>query len=317
MLVRRWLRQRGVVSLRHIKEPDCRAFDNAADMSNLDKACHVTSLPARPGKVMLVGAGPGDPDLLTVKAARVIASASLVLYDRLVSPQVLALIAPTADRIDVGKECARHTLPQEAIIELMLRFALGGRDVVRLKGGDPYVFGRGGEEAEALAHAGIAFEVVPGISAAQGAAAACGIPLTHRDHAARVVWVSGHRRDDAADVCDLDWPTLAQPRQTVVVYMGLGALPVISSRLIEHGLDPSTPAAIVEQATLAAQRTVTGTVQSLPALALAAGVRSPALILIGGVVGMRAVLDAGSQRAAAAGTAMAPRRARSLALAVG
>jgi uroporphyrin-III C-methyltransferase len=272
------------------------------------------AVPLRAGTVTLVGAGPGDPDLLTVKAARAIASASLVLYDRLVSPQILALLPAGADRIDVGKQSAHHTLPQEAIIELMLSLARGGRDVVRLKGGDPYIFGRGGEEAEALARAGLPFEVIPGITAAQGAAAACGIPLTHRDHAARVVWVSGHRRDDSADAHDLDWPALARPGQTLVVYMGLAALPVISDRLIRHGLDPLTPAAIVERATLADQRTVTGTVQSLPALARAAGVRSPALILIGAVVGLHNVLAAG---APTAGKATTSRRAASLALAAG
>lgn len=248
----------------------------------------------RPGTVTLVGAGPGDPDLLTVKAARAIASASLVLYDRLVSPEILALLPSGADRIDVGKESSHHTLPQDAIVELLVRLARSGRAVLRLKGGDPYIFGRGGEEAEALARAGIPFEVVPGISAAQGAAAACGIPLTHRDHASRVVWVTGHRRGDADDADELDWRSLAQPDQTLVVYMGLAALPVIAARLIEHGLDPGTPAAIVERATLAAQRTVTGTVRTLPALARAADVRSPALIVIGTVVGMRAVLDARS-----------------------
>ncbi len=283
-------------------------------MSNLEQTRHFSppAVPLRPGTVTLVGAGPGDPDLLTVKAARAIAAATVVLYDRLVSPAVLALIPRAADRIDVGKENGRHTLPQEAIIELMLRLARSGRPVVRLKGGDPYIFGRGGEEAEALARAGIPFEVIPGISAAQGAAAACGIPLTHRDHAARVVWVSGHRRDDSADASDLDWPALAQPGQTLVVYMGLGALPAISAQLIHHGLDPQTPAAIVEHATLVEQRTVTGTVESLPALARAAGVRSPALILIGAVVGLRALLDPAAPSVAATWSS---RRAASLALA--
>jgi len=285
-------------------------------MTNAEQTCRSQprAVPLRPGTVTLVGAGPGDPDLLTVKALRAIESATVVLYDRLVSPAVLALIPRAADRIDVGKESARHTLPQEAIIELLIRLARSGRPVVRLKGGDPYIFGRGGEEAEALARAGIPFEVVPGISSAQGAAAACGIPLTHRDHASRVVWVSGHRRDDSVDADDLDWAALAQPGQTVVVYMGLAALPVISARLVEHGLDPQTPAAIVERATLADQRTLTGTVQSLPALAKAAGVRSPALILIGAVVGLRDVLAAGAPSAAQARPAP---RAPSLAIAVG
>jgi uroporphyrin-III C-methyltransferase len=269
-------------------------------MTSLHETLHLSRAPAKaqPATVTLVGAGPGDPDLLTVKAARAIASAPLVLYDRLVSPEIIALLPPAADRIDVGKESARHTLPQDAIIELMVRLARSGRAVLRLKGGDPYIFGRGGEEVEALARAGIPFEVVPGITAAQGAAAACGIPLTHRDHASRVVWVTGHHRGDVDETRALDWNVLAQPGQTLVVYMGLAALPAISARLIEHGLDPRTPAAIVERATTTAQRTVTGTVQTLPALARAADVRSPALILVGAVVGMRDVLDA---RLAAAG----------------
>ena len=264
----------------------------------------------RPALVTLVGAGPGDPELLTVKAARAIAAAKIVLYDRLVSAPVLALIPRDAQRIDVGKESARLTLPQEAIIELMLRLAKSGRPVLRLKGGDPYIFGRGGEEAEALAAAGVPFAVIPGISAAQGAAAAVGIPLTHRDHAARVVWITGHLRAGAADALDLDWPSLARPGQTIVVYMGLTALPLICARLIHHGLDAHTPAALVERATLPGQRTLVGTLQSLPALAQGSSVGSPALILIGSVVGMQAVLARGglppTAKAASAPAAPAP-----------
>jgi uroporphyrin-III C-methyltransferase len=264
----------------------------------------------RPALVTLVGAGPGDPELLTVKAARAIAAAKIVLYDRLVSAPVLALIPRDAQRIDVGKESARHTLPQEAIIELMLRLAQSGRPVLRLKGGDPYIFGRGGEEAEALAAAGVPFTVIPGISAAQGAAAAAGIPLTHRDHAARVVWITGHLRAGAADALDLDWPSLARPGQTIVVYMGLAALPLICARLMHHGLDADTPAALVERATLPGQRTLVGTLQSLPALAQGSSAGSPALILIGSVVGMQAVLARGglppTAKAASAPAAPAP-----------
>ena len=240
---------------------------------------------SRPGKVMLVGAGPGDPELLTVKAAKAIAAARLVLYDHLVSRAVLELVPPEADLIYVGKESGNHTLPQEGIIAVMLRLAKSGRRVLRLKGGDPYVFGRGGEEAQALAAAGVPFEVIPGISAAQGAAAAAGIPLTHRDHAEALVFATGHLRGNGAtrDV-ELDWAQLARPRQTVVIYMGVGTLPTISLQLQAHGLPGDTPAAIVERATLPDQRSVIGTLATLPELARRHDVRAPALIMIGTVV---------------------------------
>jgi uroporphyrin-III C-methyltransferase len=244
----------------------------------------------RPARVTLVGAGPGDPELLTLKAARALASARLVLYDHLVSKEVLALLPARADRVYVGKESAHHALPQDAIIELMLRLARSGRPVLRLKGGDPYTFGRGGEEAQALAEAGVPFEVIPGISAAQGAAATAGIPLTHRDHASSVLYVTGHLRADRHDSLALDWPALARERQTLVVYMGIASLPVLAAQLIHHGLASDTPAAIVERATLPTQRTLVGTLQALPALAQEHGVRSPALILIGSVVSLSAVL---------------------------
>lgn len=265
-------------------------------MSHLEPASifaeHAGSATPHPAKVTLVGAGPGDPELLTLKAARALAAARLVLYDNLVSREVLALIPPEADRVFVGKESANHSLPQEAIIELMLRLARSGRPVLRLKGGDPYTFGRGGEEAQALAEAGVPFEVVPGISAAQGAAASCGIPLTHRDHASSVHWVTGHLR--AGTELALDWPTLARPRQTLVVYMGLASLPVLAAQLIHHGLAADTPAALVERATLPGQRTIVGTLQTLPALAQDHGVKSPALILIGGVVQLQSLLAPGT-----------------------
>ncbi|HEX6267485.1 MAG TPA: uroporphyrinogen-III C-methyltransferase [Burkholderiales bacterium] len=244
----------------------------------------------RPAKVLLVGAGPGDPELLTVKAARAIASARVALYDHLVSREVLALLPAEAERIYVGKESARHTLPQDDIVALMLKLAKRGLPVLRLKGGDPYVFGRGGEEAEALAREGVPFEVIPGISAAQGAAAGAGIPLTHRDHASRLVWVTGHLKEGRPDALELDWPALARPQQTIVVYMGVASLPVLAARLVEHGLPADTPAAIVEQATLPGQRTVVGTLASLPARAKAEGVRSPALIFVGDVVRLHEVL---------------------------
>ena len=245
--------------------------------------------PSEWGRVTLVGAGPGDAELLTLKAARVLASADLVLYDNLVSSDVLGNVAVGAERIYVGKKSRNHTLPQEGIIELMVRLAQSGRSLVRLKGGDPYIFGRGGEEAEALAAAGIACDTVPGISAAQGAAAATGIPLTHRDHAAMLVFATGHLQGEEGErTVALDWAALARPRQTVVIYMGVGTLPTICTQLIAHGLPASTPAAMIERATLPGQRSIVGTLQTLPALSVAHGVHPPALIMIGDTVTLQA-----------------------------
>jgi uroporphyrin-III C-methyltransferase len=233
------------------------------------------------GRVWLVGAGPGDPDLLTVKAARVLATARVVLYDHLASAAVLALVPAHARRICVGKRDRRHTMAQEAINALLVRLAAEGNDVVRLKGGDPYIFGRGGEEAMALAEAGIAFEVVPGITSAQGMAAYAGMPLTHREHASSVVFATGHLREGGAAP---DWAVLARPRQTVVIYMGLGGLATICRELVLHGLPADTPAAVVERATRPGQRVVTGTLLTLPTLASAQEVAAPALIVVGEVV---------------------------------
>lgn len=258
----------------------------------------VANVPPRPGTVLLVGAGPGDPELLTVRAARALRRARLVLYDHHVSREVLRLVPEDADLLYVGKESGRHTLPQESITELMVRLARSGKSLVRLKGGDPYVFGRGGEEAEALAVAGVPFEVVPGISAAQGMAACAGMPLTHRDHAASVVFATGHLRDGtrhggggAACAVDLDWPALARPRQTVVIYMGVATLPVICAQLVAHGLPADTPAAVVERATLPEQRSIVGTLATLPSLAQAHAARAPALIVVGSVVSLHAALS--------------------------
>ncbi|WP_310564854.1 uroporphyrinogen-III C-methyltransferase [Hydrogenophaga sp.] len=241
-----------------------------------------------PGTVTLLGAGPGDPELLTVKAVKALQAASLVLYDHLVSPAVLDHLSPSAERIYVGKESSRHTLPQDDIIELMLRLARSGRSLLRLKGGDGYIFGRGGEEAQALAAEGIPFTVIPGLTAAQGAAASVGIPLTHRDHAASLVLATGHLRDGQG--LDMDWAMLARPRQTVVLYMGVNNLPEICRQLVAHGLPGDTPAALVEKATLPDERCITGTVAELPSLALRHQVRPPALIMIGSVVSVRAQL---------------------------
>ena len=267
-----------------------RGANASIPMSDLHEALHLTTA-RRAAKVTLVGAGPGDPELLTIKAAKALAAASLVLYDHLVGKEVLELLPKSADRIYVGKESGHHTLSQDGIIDLMLRLARSGKPVLRLKGGDPYIFGRGGEEVQALAAAGVPFEVIPGISAAQGAAAAAGMPLTHRDHAGAVVFATGHLRGkgDQRRV-DLDWTMLARPHQTVVIYMGVGTLAVICAQLIAHGLPPDTPAATIERATCADQRTVVGTLTTLPTLALLHAVKPPALIMIGAVVALHDTL---------------------------
>ncbi len=241
----------------------------------------------RPGKVWLVGAGPGDADLLTVKAARLLSNARVVLYDHLVGEGVLALVPAQARRICVGKRSRNHSLPQDEINALLVRLAAGGDDVVRLKGGDPYVFGRGAEEALALSAAGIAFEVVPGITSAQGMASYAGIPLTHRGVASSVVYVTGHCRDGGEEP---DWAALARPHQTVVIYMGLARLDTICRELMAHGLPPATPAALVEQATTPRQRVVEGALGGLPALAAQHRVAAPALVVIGEVVRLQAEL---------------------------
>ncbi len=242
----------------------------------------------RSGKVFLVGAGPGDPDLLTVKAARLLRDADVVVIDHLVSPQVLALIGPQAERIHAGKQRNHHTLKQHEINALLVSLAQQGRQVVRLKGGDPFVFGRGGEEMQELVAAGIDFEVVPGITAACGVSAYAGIPLTHRDFAQCCTFVTGHLKDGSAE---LDWAGLARPRQTVVIYMGLTALGQICEKLIEHGLPPDHPAAVVQRGTTSAQRVVTGTLADLARRVEAAGLESPALTIVGEVVKLREMPD--------------------------
>ncbi|WP_341645242.1 uroporphyrinogen-III C-methyltransferase [Thauera sp. SDU_THAU2] len=233
------------------------------------------------GCVHLVGAGPGDPELLTLKAARLIESAEAVVYDHLVSPAVLKLIPPTARRVYAGKEAGNHALPQHEINRLLVELASEGLRVVRLKGGDPFIFGRGGEEMQAVQAAGLQCEVVPGITAAAGAGAATGIPLTHREHAQTLVFATGHLKDDTVD---LDWEALARPNQTVVIYMGLGALDIICRELVFHGLPAGTPAAVIHGATTPEQRSVYSTLGKLPAAVVEAGLRPPALIIVGDVV---------------------------------
>ena len=233
------------------------------------------------GEVILVGAGPGDPELLTVKALNELQKAEVVLFDQLVSPEILALIRPEAELISVGKKAGHHSVPQEQINQLLVEQALTGKRIVRLKGGDPFMFGRGAEELETLKAAGIAYQVVPGITAAAGATAYAGIPLTHRDHAQSAVFITGHSKEDGKEP---NWASLAQSRQTLVIYMGLMRSSHIQQRLIEHGLAASTPVALIERGTTPQQRVVRGTLQELASLA--EQVVSPSLMVIGEVAAL-------------------------------
>ncbi|MBC7906709.1 MAG: uroporphyrinogen-III C-methyltransferase [Rhodospirillaceae bacterium] len=236
------------------------------------------------GCVHLVGAGPGDPDLLTMKAARLISSAQVVVYDRLVSEAVLAMIPASARRIDVGKESGRHSVPQPEINSLLVSLARDGHDVVRLKGGDPFVFGRGGEEARELARHGIPHHIVPGISAAMGCAAAAGIPLTFRGLSDGVRLVTGHRQEDRD--LDLDWQALADPNCTLVVYMGMGTSQQLADNLQAAGLPATTPVAIIERGTTPQQRTIFSSVGRLAEDVATHMPKPPALLIIGKVVGV-------------------------------
>ncbi|HEY5700563.1 MAG TPA: siroheme synthase CysG [Gammaproteobacteria bacterium] len=233
------------------------------------------------GEVYLVGAGPGDPDLLTSRAIRLMQKADVIVHDRLVSDAVLELARRDAPRIYAGKSRSNHTIPQESINQLLVRLAKEGKRVLRLKGGDPFIFGRGGEEIDSLADEGIPFQIVPGITAASGCAAYAGIPLTHRDYAQSCVFVTGHLKDGNIN---LDWEALAKPQQTIVVYMGLVGLPTICQELVKRGLAPDLPAALIEQGTKPHQRIFTGTLTSLPDIVERADVRAPTLTIIGEVV---------------------------------
>ncbi len=236
------------------------------------------------GEVYLVGTGPGDPDLLTFRALRLMQQTDVVLYDRLIGEGILNLVRRDAKRIYVGKLKNDHTVSQEEIGRMLIDLAKQGKRVLRLKGGDPFVFGRGGEEIEALSENGIAFQVVPGVTAANGCAAYAGIPLTHRDHAQACVFVTGHEKDGELK---LNWKSLIQPRQTVVLYMGLSSLGAITRGFLANGADPATPAAVIENGTRNGQRVITGTLESLLDKASMAKVKSPALIIVGSVVSLR------------------------------
>lgn len=247
----------------------------------------VGALPAaqhRTGRAVLVGAGPGDAGLLTVRAVEAIRDADIVMYDKLIGPEVLALIPPGARRIDVGKRCGRHAMAQTAINALIVRHAQAGRHVVRLKGGDPFVFGRGGEELESLRAAGVPTEVVPGITAALATAARLGIPLTHRGASRSLHLITAHGSDDRLP--EHDWTALARAGGTLAVYMAVRTLPLLSARLLAAGMAPDTPAIAVENATLVHERRMPGTLADIAGAVAAAGLDGPTLVLIGAVVAM-------------------------------
>ncbi|GLS28099.1 uroporphyrinogen-III C-methyltransferase [Marinibactrum halimedae] len=233
------------------------------------------------GKVYLVGAGPGDPELLTLKAVRILAEAEVVLYDRLVSEPIMAMVPPSAEQVYVGKRRADHAMPQASINDLLVHYAQAGKVVVRLKGGDPFIFGRGGEELEVVAQLGIPFEVVPGVTAASGCATYAGIPLTHRDYSQSVRFITGHLKN--GDI-NLNWKELAQPDQTLVFYMGLVGITQIAESMIRYGRSPDTSLAIVEKGTTPEQNVHITTLADVSSLVAHTDIHAPTLIIIGEVV---------------------------------
>jgi uroporphyrin-III C-methyltransferase/precorrin-2 dehydrogenase/sirohydrochlorin ferrochelatase len=243
---------------------------------------------ANKGEVFLVGGGPGDPDLLTFRALRLMQQCDVCVYDKLVSPEVMELVRRDAELIYVGKSRDQHTLPQEEINELLAKLALQGKRVLRLKGGDPFIFGRGGEEIETLMQHGVPFQVVPGITAANGVSSYAGIPLTHRDYAQACLFITGHLKDGTID---LDWAAMARPKQTVVIYMGLVGLADICKRLIAEGVPSTMPAAVIQQGTTQRQRVVTATLADLAEKVGAAEMKPPCLTIIGEVVQLREKLN--------------------------
>jgi uroporphyrin-III C-methyltransferase len=247
------------------------------------------------GEVWLIGAGPGDPGLLTVAGAQALAGADVVLHDRLVADAILDHAPATAERIFVGKERARHHYAQDDLNQLMIRLARAGRRVVRLKGGDPFIFGRGGEERAAITSAGVPCQAIPGITAGSACATYAGIPLTHRDHAQRCQFITAYGKDGATE---LDWAALVRPGQTLVVYMGISALHGLCPGLVEHGMSADMPAALIERGTTEEQRVLTGTVATLPAVAATHELRSPAITIIGEVVALRAAADTDTEASA-------------------
>jgi uroporphyrin-III C-methyltransferase/precorrin-2 dehydrogenase/sirohydrochlorin ferrochelatase len=243
---------------------------------------------ANKGEVFLVGGGPGDPDLLTFRALRLMQQCDVCVYDKLVSPEVMELVRRDAELIFVGKSRDQHTMPQEEINELLAKLALQGKRVLRLKGGDPFIFGRGGEEIETLMQHGVPFQVVPGITAANGVSSYAGIPLTHRDYAQACLFITGHLKDGSLD---LDWVAMSRPRQTVVIYMGLVGLKEICEKLIEHGVSAGMPVAVVQQGTTQRQRVVTATLADLAEKVALAEMKPPCLTIIGEVVQLREKLN--------------------------
>jgi uroporphyrin-III C-methyltransferase/precorrin-2 dehydrogenase/sirohydrochlorin ferrochelatase len=264
------------------------AGQEAAARIGLDQLLADDTASQQHGEVYLVGGGPGDPDLLTFRALRLMQQCDVCVYDKLVSPEVLDLVRRDAELIYVGKSRDQHTLPQEEINQLLARLALAGKRVLRLKGGDPFIFGRGGEEIETLMQQGVPFQVVPGITAANGVSSYAGIPLTHRDYAQACLFITGHLKNG---VLDLDWAAMARPQQTVVIYMGLVGLEQICQQLMAHGVAPDMPAAVIQQGTTQNQRVVSANLSDLASQVAAAKMKAPCLTIIGQVVQLREKLN--------------------------